>query len=134
MPFFKPKDVNALNSAGLPKLPIVLDSCKGQILTHLKEERKRLEAIESAKSEDEKQAESKKTKGKRLDLFDMLSKQDEQVLDLFAPEQKTKKKAPNSLPDIEETCCAIILSKMGIHAQTMSYKVNELGESKLVGE
>ena len=53
----------------------------------------------------------------------MLSKQDEQVLDLFSPEQQTKKKVANSLPDIEDTCCAIILSKMGLNAQEMSHKV-----------
>ena len=120
----------------MPKLPIVLDSCKGQILTYLKEEKKKLKAIEDAKSEEEKKAEETK-KGKRMDLFEMLSKQDEQVLDLFAPEQVVKKKAPNNsnpIPDVVEMCSAIVLSKMGLHAQEMSYRVKELGEKRLVGE
>jgi len=41
--------------------------------------------LEENKSEEEKKSE--KIKGQRSDLFELLSKQDDKVLDLFAPEQ-----------------------------------------------
>ena len=116
----------------MPKLPIVFDSHKGDIIAHFKEEKKRLAKVEEEKSEEEKKAE--KVKGQRSDLFELLSKQDEKVLDLFAPEQDTKKKALRSLPDIEDICNAIVLSKMSLDAQSMSYKVNKLDDKNLIGE
>lgn len=55
------------------------------------------------------------------------------MLDLFAPEQETKTKAPKSLPDIHEITQGIILSKMGIGAQEASFLVSNLGEKQLLG-
>jgi len=83
---FKPRVLEKVVK-DLPDLPIVFDTYKSEILDQIKEEEKKdVPAPEEGKeeAEEEKKEEAKhKKKDPRTDLFDLLSKQDDDMLDNF---------------------------------------------------
>ena len=111
----------------LPDLPIVFDTYKSEILAQIKEEEKKDDpANEEEKKEDEEEKKEEpkhKKKDPRTDLFDLLSKQDDELLDSFSPPREERKRRTEPIANITEICQAIILSKMSTDAQQVSYKI-----------
>ena len=130
---FKPRSLTK-EVKELPDLPIVFDTHKSEIIAQIAAEKKK----DEPENEEEKKEEKKEDETNRMprtDLFEMLAKQDEQVLDHYiSPKEEEKKRKTEPIANISEISQAIIFSKMSTDAQAMSFKVKNLGDKKLLAE
>lgn len=92
---FKPEVVKKVDNK-LPDLPLVFETHKGAILAQIQQEEKLNEQQEEA-------ARYKKT-DPRSDLFDLLMRQDDEMLDNFVPKREEKKRRTEPIANVTEIC------------------------------
>ena len=115
-------------------MPILFDTFKQDVLKQIKEEGKKEVPQSDEEQKGEESQEKKFVEIKKLDprndLFQILTLSVED----FSPEREESKRRTEPIANIEDITQALILSKMGVEAQTMDYKVTALGEEELEGE